>query len=125
MSEDVAFAVGLCSLDGSRIMSIDSDVPGRRYTISKGARGRATLFLDTVHLAPAVYLLDIGIRSGHDFLLDFLPGVMMVAVLPSDRTPGVIAMRQSGNGGVRYPCKTSLHLVSQSLNLEADPASAA
>jgi lipopolysaccharide transport system ATP-binding protein len=103
---DVAFAVGLCSQDGTRIMSIDSDVPGERITVAKGARGHATLSIDALHLAPATYLLDIGIRSGDTFMLDYLPGVMSITVLPGKLTPAVIAMRSSGHGGVRYPCIT-------------------
>jgi lipopolysaccharide transport system ATP-binding protein len=105
---DVAFAVALCSLDGSRIMSIDSDIPGERYTISKGAHGQATLSIDAMHLAPANYLIDIAVRSGDNYMLDYLPGIMSITVLPSDSTPPVIAMRTSGHGGVRYPCITSI-----------------
>jgi hypothetical protein len=117
--EEVAFGVGLCSLDGLRVMTIDSDVSGKRHTILKGARGRATLSLDSFHLAPATYLVDVGIRSGDGFLLDCLPSVMTITVLPSDRTPSVIAMRPSHPGGVCYPCQMLLRLCNSSFHIPA------
>ena len=105
--EGVAFTVAFCSPDGTRIMSVDSDIPGERYTIPKGA-GDAVLSIDTMQLAPTTYLLQIGIRSGDNHLLDHLPEVMFITVLPSNSTPCEIAMRSSGHGGVRYPCTTSV-----------------
>jgi lipopolysaccharide transport system ATP-binding protein len=105
---DVAFTIELCSQEGSCIMSIDSDVPGDRFAITKGARGQAILFIDTIYLAPAIYSVSVGIRSGASFMLDYLPGVMLTTVLPGKSTPPVIAMRNSGYGGVRYPCVTNI-----------------
>ena len=110
---DVAFAIGLCSQDGTRIMSIDSDIPGERFDIVKGD-AQAILSIDTLHLAPATYLIDIGIRSGDSFLLDYLPAVLSITVLPGKSTPPVIAMRSTGHGGVRYPCATRVNVRSRS-----------
>ena len=89
-------------------MTIDSDTRGERYTISKGTRGQATLCIDTMHLAPANYLIDIAVRSGDNYMLDYLPGIMSITVLPSNSTPPMFAMRTTGHGGVRYPCTTSI-----------------
>jgi lipopolysaccharide transport system ATP-binding protein len=115
---DVAFAVALCSLEGSRVMTIDSDVPGERVTIAKGTRGQANICIDTVHLAPTTYSIDIGIRSGDAFALDYLPSVMTATVLPGRSTSPVIA---SGHGGVRYPCSASIVVKSADASLTVAP----
>jgi lipopolysaccharide transport system ATP-binding protein len=105
---DVAFAVTFSSREGTRIMSVDSDIPGERLNLKRGSRGKVSLGIDTVYLAPDTYLLGAGIRSGDNHMLDYLPGCMHVTVLPGERTPAVIAMRTSGQGGVRYPCRTEV-----------------
>ena len=106
--EDAAFAIAFSSPDGTRIMSVDSDIPGSRFSIQKGTQGQVMLKVDVIHLAPTSYSLDIGIRSGDSCMVDYLPGVAFLSVLPSDATPPVIAMRNSGHGGVRYPCTTTI-----------------
>ena len=105
---NVAFTLSFSSPDGTRIMSVDSDIPGSRFSIQKGTRGEAMLKVDKIHLAPTSYALDIGIRSGDSCMVDYLPSVAYVSVLPSDATPPVIAMRSTGHGGVRYPCVTTI-----------------
>ena len=49
-------------------------------------------------LQPATYSLDVGSRSGDQFSLDYLPGVLRIDVLPGPNTPSHI-MRSEG--GVR------------------------
>ena len=111
----IAFTVAFYTTDGSRIMSIDTDIPGTRYSHGKGSNVEVTAFVDAIHLAPTTYMLTIGIRSGDNFMIDLRPELMFVTVLPSDKTPSAIATRNSGHGGVRYPCKTTLHQLARAL----------
>jgi lipopolysaccharide transport system ATP-binding protein len=100
--DGVAFGVGFSSLDGSRIMSSDSDIPGECLTISKGTRGRVRFTVPELHLQPGRYFLDIAARSGVNHSLDYIPGFAQVEVLPGPDTPTVIVGRDV-SGGVRVP----------------------
>ena len=100
---DVSFGIGFCSRDGTRVLSIDSDIPGARWSFRSGESGVATARIATLLLEPDDYLLDVGARSGDNFALDYLSESGRVTVIPSDQTPAVIAMRESGRGGVRQP----------------------
>ena len=101
--EEVSFGVGFCTRSGVRILSFDSDVPGDRRNFARGEAGNASFSLPVLHLEPDTYNLDIGSRSGDNFGLDYLPQCGCVLVQPSGATPPVIAMRESGRGGIRIP----------------------
>lgn len=102
--DGVAFGIGFSSLEGVRVLSIDSDIPGERFTIEKGACGRICLKVSDFQLQPGRYFIDIGVRSGDNVGLDYLPAFAQVEVLPSEATPSVIIGR-SGNGSVRVPAE--------------------
>jgi homopolymeric O-antigen transport system ATP-binding protein len=108
--EDVSFAVGFCHRDGGRIMTFDSDLPGARWKMKRGQKGTAQLCVSQLLLEPDFYAIDYGSRSGDNAALEYFPQCGQVIVLPSDATPAVIAMRESGRGGVRFPGQWSLNL---------------
>jgi hypothetical protein len=101
--EGVSFGLGICNRDGVRILSMDSDVPGERVRLKRGQQGTVSFSIPAVPLEPDDYTLDIGSRSGDNFGLDYLSQFGNFLVLPSSATPSVIAMRESGRGGVRLP----------------------
>lgn len=101
--EDVSFGIGFCNRDGIRLLSIDSDIPGERIKIPAGQAGVISLKIETFHMEPDFYSIDVGARSGDNFALDYVPACGTVIVIPSDSTPSVIAMRESGRGGFRQP----------------------
>jgi lipopolysaccharide transport system ATP-binding protein len=103
---DLAFHVAFCSPDGTRVMCIDSDIPGRRFKLEQGANEEVVLTVDALHLEPSTYSINVGVRSGDNFMLDHLQNLTSVTVLPSAETPAVIAMRRGGQCEVRYPCST-------------------
>ena len=111
--EEVSFGVGICNRDGVRILSLDSDIPGERRTFRRGESGRASFILPELYLEPDYYGIDAGSRSGDNVSLDYLPQFGSIFVQPSEVTPPVIALRESGRGGVRFPTKwefcTNLH----------------
>jgi lipopolysaccharide transport system ATP-binding protein len=110
--EGVAFGVGFSSHEGGRIMSIDTDIPGDRFTIRGGTSGRVELKIPDLPLQPGRYILDIAARSGDNVSLDFMPGFASVEVLPGPDTPPVIIGRAEA-GSVRMPA-TSHHFPANS-----------
>lgn len=108
--EDVSFGIGFCNRDGGRVISFDSDLPGVRWKMRRGQKGTAQLNIPQLLLEPDFYMIDYGSRSGDNGGLEYFPQCGQVAVLPSETTPAVIAMRESGRGGVRYPAQWNLNL---------------
>ncbi len=106
--EEVAFGVGFCNREGGRILSLDTDLPGERWSFPAGHKGTARLTIPTLLLEPDIYALDIGSRSGDGHGLDYLSQFGQVVVTPSDVTPAMIAMRENGRGGVRQPTTCTL-----------------
>jgi lipopolysaccharide transport system ATP-binding protein len=98
----VAFGIGLSSLEGCRIMSSDSDIPGPRLELSKGTRGRLHLTIPELQIQPGRYFLDVGARSSENKSLDYLPACAQVEVLPGPSTP-IVLIGRDVSGGVRVP----------------------
>jgi lipopolysaccharide transport system ATP-binding protein len=111
--DGVSFGVGICNKDGARILSIDSDIPGNRIKLFQGDQGVASFAIPTLFLEPDIYTFDIGSRSGDNYGLDYLPQCGRIVVLPSELTPAVIANRESGQGGIRYPADWSFTVISK------------
>ncbi len=97
----VSFGFGFASLEGVRLMSVDSDLLGQTHDIARGTSGTITAQIDTLLLQPGLYALDLGIRSGDNSALDYLPACAQVEVLPGPDTPSM--MIREGGGGVRMP----------------------
>lgn len=100
---EVSFGVGFCNRSGMRIISIDSDIPGERKNFVRGEEGKASFLIPSLYLEPDVYIIDVGSRSGDNFGLEYLTQCGTILIQPSDVTPPVIALRESGRGGVRLP----------------------
>ncbi|WP_110515090.1 ABC transporter ATP-binding protein [Herpetosiphon llansteffanensis] len=83
----VSFGYGFSSLEGTRLMTVDSDLNAPRYQIKRGQHGQLTSTIDTLNLQPGIYLLDVGVRSGDGSALDYLPGCAQVEILPGPSTP--------------------------------------
>ncbi|MDP3070606.1 MAG: Wzt carbohydrate-binding domain-containing protein, partial [Opitutaceae bacterium] len=108
--EEVSFGIGFCNRDGPPVLCLDSDIPGKRWSIAAGQSGWVLLKLPSLHLEPHFYSLYVGARSGNAHILDYLPQVGDVLVTPSEATPAMIAGQESGRGGVRQPSEASLTL---------------
>jgi lipopolysaccharide transport system ATP-binding protein len=102
--EEVAFGIGFCTAEGGRVMSVDTDIPGPRFTLREGARGVVEFRIETLHLQPGRYFLDVGARSGEHVGLDLLLGFAQVEVLPGMDTPAVLVGHNAA-GGVRVPAR--------------------
>jgi lipopolysaccharide transport system ATP-binding protein len=105
-AEHVSFGFGFATLDGVRLMTIDSDLRETRRAIPGGTRGVVQAHVDQMLLQPGHYVLDVGVRSGDNSALDYLPGCAQVDVLPGPNTPNVIIR---DTGGVRMPALWEWH----------------
>ncbi len=97
---DVAFGLGFSSVEGVRMMSIDSDLDSHRRMLGTPHAGSVTMQLPVLKLQPGRYALDVAARSGDNVSLDYLPACAWIDVLPGPTTPALI-IRDSG--GVREP----------------------
>jgi lipopolysaccharide transport system ATP-binding protein len=104
---DVAFGIGFASLDGVRLMSVDSDLRRARDDLGGARSGTIEAHIDQLKLQPGRYAVDLAARAGEHFSLDYLPGCIWIDVLPGPHTPAVI-IRDSG--GVREPADWRLRL---------------
>ena len=98
----VSVGFGLNSMDGTRLVSFDSDLLTERIDLHAGKDVRIDVHVDKLHLQPGRYLLDVGARSGENHALDYVGGCYQVDVIPGPSTPAVIIR---DGGGVRYPAE--------------------
>jgi homopolymeric O-antigen transport system ATP-binding protein len=85
--EGVAFGVGLCSLEGTRLATLDSDLDGRRLAFPADHEGWIELSLPDLPLSPGRYSVDLGARCGPVSSLDYLPSCGLIEIQPGPRTP--------------------------------------
>jgi lipopolysaccharide transport system ATP-binding protein len=98
--EAVAFGFGFSSLEGTRLMTVDSDLVDARRDFPINYCGSVEAVLPQLHLQPGRYLLDIAARSGANSSLDYLAGCAQIEVEPGPATPPSIMVPV---GGVRTP----------------------
>jgi len=96
----VAFGFGFSSLEGTRLMTVDSDLADTRQDFPMNYRGSVEAVVPQLQLQPGRYMLDIAARSGANSGLDYLGGCAQIEVLPGPATPSLI-IRQTG--GLRIP----------------------
>ncbi|MBI1335749.1 MAG: ATP-binding cassette domain-containing protein [Phycisphaera sp.] len=99
--EEVSLGVGMATLEGVRIVTIDTDLQNpERPSFKAGYKGSVEVRVDRLDLQPGNYMIDVGARSGDRFCLDYLGGCVRVEVIPGPTTATSI-MRS--DGGVRMP----------------------
>lgn len=97
--EGISVTLGFSTLEGTRLLSYDSDAAGDRQIIRKGQTLSVDLKIEEFPLPPGKYFVDLGSRSGDTFTLDYLPAVAKIEVSVGRLTPGYIQM----GTGVRLP----------------------
>ncbi len=98
--EEITVGIGFSSLDGTRLLTYETDLYGPRPNIAKGKNGSVRFEIEALPLAPGYYSLDVGVRSGDLYGIDYLPGVSQIEVIPGKRTPGNLLL---AGAGVRIP----------------------
>jgi len=96
--EGVALGVGFSTLDGTRLLTLDSDYHRERHDFPAGTTGQIEFQLPNLALGPGTYSVDVGARSGDIASLDYLPGCGIVEIQAMSGTPAGFAMV---GGGVR------------------------
>jgi lipopolysaccharide transport system ATP-binding protein len=105
--EAVAIGLGFSTLEGNRLLTIETDFQdGQRRHFKRGDTGYADLTLPELPLAPGLYSLDTGARSGDSFGLDYLPNFTQAEIAMGLKTPGYIARQ---GAGVRLKCECRWH----------------
>jgi lipopolysaccharide transport system ATP-binding protein len=97
---DVAIGIGFSSVEGIRIMSIDSDLSNPQRDLTVCSTGRLLIKVNELFLQPGIYMVDIGARSGIGTPLDYLPGCLQLEIAFGAKTPSQIIR---ADGGVRMP----------------------
>lgn len=98
--QGVAFGLGFSSLDGTRLMTVDSDLADTQRDFPVNYRGTVEAVVPQLHLQPGRYLLDIAARSGSNSSLDYLAGCAQIEVQAGPATPSLMLVPV---GGVRMP----------------------
>lgn len=99
---NVSIGLGFSSVEGIRLLSLDSDLEEARRDFRAGYHGGVTIEIPKLHLQPGRYLVDVGSRSGAGTGLDYLPGCFEVEVVPGPTTPSQIIR---ADGGIRLPAR--------------------
>jgi lipopolysaccharide transport system ATP-binding protein len=99
--EDVTMGIGFSTLEGTRLLTYETDFQaGFRPNLKAGAVCQTEVTIPDLCLAPGIYSVDIGSRSGDSFGLDYLPGFCQMEIAMGLKTPGYIARQ---GAGVRLP----------------------
>ncbi len=95
-----AFGFGFSSMEGIRVMSVDSDLTDPQAELPANSRGLVSATIPKLELQPGRYSLDVGARSGNNLAVDYLAGCSQIEVLPGPQTPPLIIRE---DGGMRIP----------------------
>ena len=65
-------------------------------SIAKAGTYSVEVEVKSLPLAPDIYALDIGSRSGDFYILDYIAGAFQLEIIAGPETPGTIIRRNSG-----------------------------
>lgn len=101
---EVAASFAFRNLDGVLLQTFDSDLVGAQWDLARGLH-EFSMEIDRLDLQPCGYILDIGMRTGGNHVLDYLPACARIQIHPGPRTPGVIIR---SDASLRSPAQWSL-----------------
>jgi lipopolysaccharide transport system ATP-binding protein len=94
---EVTVGIGFSIFDGPRLLTYETDFPkGYRPDLLTPGNYSVDVSIDALPLAPDIYGLDIGCRSGDSHLLDYLPTCSQVEVIGGPKTPGQLVRKGAG-----------------------------
>jgi homopolymeric O-antigen transport system ATP-binding protein len=98
--EDTSVGLGFCSLDGTRLLTFESDfgLPRRRF--EKGRTYEVEVRIDNLPLPPGTYSFNLGARSGDMFSVDYIEDCGQVEIAGG---PSTQAHHYVSGAGVRLP----------------------
>jgi lipopolysaccharide transport system ATP-binding protein len=96
---DVVVGIGFSTIEGRRLLTYESDwQSGYRPSFDKPGVHSVDIEIDSLPLAPDIYSLDIGSRSGDFHSLDYIPARVWLDIAPGRSTPGHIIRNSAGVG---------------------------
>jgi len=99
----VSIGIGFSTFEGRRLLTYETDFQdGLRPSINRPGVHSVDITIDSLPLAPDLYDLDLGCRSGDSHQLDYLPSAISLEIIPGLNTPGYIIRKDAG---VRLACE--------------------
>ena len=93
----VSVGIGLSNLEGARLLSYDTDFPAEiRPDLGRPGEYFVDLSVASLPLAPDLYNLDVGARSGDFHGLDYLAACSQIEIIAGPNTPGTIVRKGAG-----------------------------
>jgi len=94
---EISVGIGFSNLDGRRLLSYDTDFQNRdRPSFSQTGQYSVDVKIDSLPLAPDVYYLDVGCRSGDFHALDYVAAAAQLEINVGPKTPGFIVRNDAG-----------------------------
>jgi lipopolysaccharide transport system ATP-binding protein len=96
-SHDLAIGIGFANLEGSRVLTYETDFQeGFRPDISQAGEYSVDFAVESLPLAPDVYALDAFCRSSEINSVDYVPAVAQIEVVAGAKTPLCIVHHNTG-----------------------------
>jgi lipopolysaccharide transport system ATP-binding protein len=93
----VAIGIGFSNFEGARLLTYETDFPGGiRPDLAMPGEHSVDLSIASLPVAPDLYNLDVGARSGDFHGLDYLPACSQLEVIAGRNTPGTIVRKGAG-----------------------------
>jgi lipopolysaccharide transport system ATP-binding protein len=88
---DLTFRLGFSGLDGRRLLTYESDFQDNyRPSLMAAGKYSVDIEIDSLPLAPGVYTIDVGCRSGEFHSLDYIGSAAQVEIISGPATPNSI-----------------------------------
>jgi lipopolysaccharide transport system ATP-binding protein len=95
--QDLTVGIGFSNLEGTRLLTYESDFQdGVRPSITQTGPCYVDFEFPSLPLAPDVYNVDIGCRSGDFHALAYIPAAFQMEIVAGSRTPGYIVRKGAG-----------------------------
>ena len=112
----VAVGIGFSNVEGGRLLTYETDFQdGYRPDVLCPGKHSVEITIDNLPLAPDIYSLDVGCRSGDSHGLDYVAACSRVEVIAGPTTPGYIVRK---GAGARLPSQWSWDLSRQESELQ-------
>jgi lipopolysaccharide transport system ATP-binding protein len=93
----VSVGIGLSNLEGARLLSYETDFQGGlRPDLARPGEYSVNVSIASLPLAPDLYNLDVGCRSGDFHGLDYIPACSLFEVIAGPKTSGYIVRKGAG-----------------------------
>ena len=90
---NVSIGIGFSDIGGRRLLTYETDFQdGLRPSVNRSGIHCVEVEIDSLPLAPDIYVLDVGARSGDSHPLDQLAGAVTLEIVPGPKTPGYIVL---------------------------------